>query len=290
MTEQPLVTIGLPTYNRPAGLRKALEWISKQTYSNFEVIISDNCSTIGEVSLIAHEFANRDHRIKVFRQKENIGLENNFNFVYAQSNAPYFIWMSDDDFFESDYVSNCVDFLERNTDYILCSGIPKYYDGERYLFTEPMFRVDQATISDRLFSYFDKVHKNGNFYGVFRTHYFVNPPLPKMIGSDWVFMAALAVVGKLTYIDTTGYHRSIAGNSQTRKKMVEKAGLRNYKKLFFETYLAYTISTSIFKDPNIKKKLSWLGRHAIVVLIFLQINWKLLFKFIKKILHINPER
>ena len=97
----PLVTIGLPTYNRPAGLRKALEWILKQTYPNLEIIISDNCSTDQNVQIVTAEFLAKDSRIRVFRQKENIGLENNFNFVYAQSTAPYFIWMSDDDFFDA---------------------------------------------------------------------------------------------------------------------------------------------------------------------------------------------
>lgn len=281
----PLVTIGLPTYNRPVGLRKALEWILKQSYFNIEVIISDNCSTNADVEKITAEFAQRDSRIKVFRQKENIGLENNFNFVYAQSNAPYFTWMSDDDFFEAEYIEKCVAFLEQHPNHILCSGIAKYYDEDRYIFTEPMFRVDQTSITRRLFTYFKYVHKNGNFYGVFRTNSLINPPLPIITGSDWSFMAKLAVVGKLSYIDTTGYHRSVAGNSQTRKKMVEKAGLKNFKKVFFETYLAYTISKNIFTDPAIKEKVSWLKRQILISMIFLQINWKLFYKFIRKIIN-----
>lgn len=279
----PLVSIGLPTYNRPAGLRKALEWITRQTYQNIEVIISDNCSEIDEVQTTTEEFASKDQRIRVFRQEKNIGLENNFNFVYAQSGAPYFIWMSDDDFFESDYIEKCITFLEEHPQHILCSGIAKYYDGEKYIFSEPMFKVDQTSIVSRLFSYFKHVQKNGNFYGVFRNGKLSIPPLPNHIGSDWAFMAKLAVCGRLSYLDTTAYHRSIAGNSQTRKKMVEKAGVKTLKKLFFETYLAYNISKNIFTDPSIKIKTSWLNRKLLITMIFFQINCKLFFKFIKKV-------
>lgn len=285
----PMVSIGLPTYNRPIGLQKALEWISRQTYQNIEVIISDNCSEIDEVQTITTEFAKKDQRIKVFRQEKNIGLENNFNFVYAQSKAPYFVWMSDDDFFESDYIEKCVTFLEQNPDYILCSGIAKYYDGETYMFSEPMFKVDQTSIASRLYTYFKLVHKNGNFYGVFRNQKLSIPPLPNHIGSDWAFMAKLSICGKLSYLDTTAYHRSIAGNSQTRKKMTEKAGVKNLKKLFFETYIAYNISTNIFTDPNIKKKVSCLNSRVLTAMIFFQINCKLFFKFIRKVTHLKTE-
>lgn len=290
---QSLVTIGIPTFNRPDGLRKSLEFILKQTYTNLEIIISDNCSTDSRVQEIIHEFSARDQRIRSFRQRENIGLESNFNFVYQLAKGPYFIWMSDDDYFEADYIEKCVTFLESHPTFVLCSGVAKYYDGHQFLFTEPMFNVDQNSILGRLFQYFHLVQKNGNFYGVFRTGFLSTPPLPNILGSDWVFMAKMSVNGKLSYIDSTSYHRSIAGNSQTRKKMVEKAGLKNIKKLFFEIYLAYIISTNIFTDPEIRKKVGWLNRQLFKLMIFIQINWKLLFKFIKKkyrqLLKINPQ-
>src|SRR5690606_684570 len=106
----------------------------------------------------------------------------------------------------------------------------------------------------------------------FRTGFLSTPPLPDILGSDWVFMAKMSVNGKLSYIDSTFYHRSIAGNSQTRKKMIEKAGLKNIKKLFFETYLAYIISTNIFTDPEIRKKVGWINEQLFKLMVFIQIN------------------
>ena len=279
----PLVTIGLPTYNRPAGLRKALEWIGKQTYPSLEIIISDNCSTEEEVQKITAEYAAKVNRIKVFRQLENIGLENNFNFVYAQSTAPYFIWMSDDDFFEANYIEECVNFLEKNQDHVLCSGIAKYYSGDQFVFNETMFKTDQENITARVHQYFAHVQKNGNFYGVFRNKMFSNDPIQLHVGCDWSFMARLAVLGKLTYIDTTAYHRSAEGNSQTRKKMVEKFNLNGFKNLFFETYLAYVIAANIFTDPLVNKEVGGIKRKLLAVMVFFQINWKLFFKFIRKL-------
>ena len=279
---EPMVSIGLPTYNRPAGLRKALEWILQQTYPNLEILVSDNCSTNTEVQKITTEFAARDNRIRVFRQNENIGLENNFNYVYAQSLAPYFIWMSDDDFFDANYISDCVQFLEKNPDFVLCSGVAKYYSDDEYLFSEPMFRLDQQGFFARLFKYFYSVEKNGNFYGVFRNNLLDAAPLGVHAGCDWSFMGKMAMLGKLTYIESTSYHRSADGNSQTRQKMIEKFKLRGLKSLFFESYLAYSVAFNLFKDNAIRKIPCWTKQKILVIIIFAQINWRLLYKFIIK--------
>ena len=277
----PLVTIGLPTYNRPAGLRKSLEGIIKQTWSNLEIIISDNCSTDAEVQQIILEYALKDKRIKHYRQIENIGLEENFNFVFAKSTADYFIWMSDDDYFDADYVSECVQFLEKNPDYVLCSGIARYYSGSVFIFDERMFKVDRQTPLLRLFTYYSLVGKNGNFYGVFRNRLFAGKPIGIHIGCDWSFMGKMAILGKLTFLHTTSYHRSADGNSGTKKKMIRKFGYNKFKSVFFETYSAFTISTNIFNDNTVRNKFNFVQRKLLVAMIFLEINYILFVNFIR---------
>ena len=224
----------------------------------------------------------RDDRIRHFRQTENIGLEENFNFVYSRANADYFIWVSDDDYYDTNYIAECVGFLEQNPDHILCSGIAKYFSGDKFLFDETMFKVDQSTALRRLCRYFSKAGKNGNFYGVFRNHQLRAKPIGGHAGCDWSFMAKLAILGKLTYISSTAYYRSADGNSGTRKKMIKKFRLNRFKTLFFETYSAIEISTHIFNDAAVKGKFNFIQRLGIVVLVFTQINFKLFMNFIKK--------
>lgn len=279
---EPLVTIGLPTYNRPAGLQKCLQTIVDQSYKNLEIIISDNCSTDENVQRIILEFAAKDSRIKHFRQIVNIGLEENFNFVYSKATAAYFTWMSDDDYFDNNYVAECVHFLQNNSDHILCSGIAKYYSGNNFLFNEKMFRLDQGSSYTRIFTYFRKAGKNGNFYGVFRNHVLQAKPLDEHVGCDWTFMAKLAVLGKLSFVSTTAYHRSADGNSGTRKKMVQKFRLNKFKELFFETYSAYEISSHVFTDEVVRKKFNALQKLGIITLIFFQLNYKFFMNFVKK--------
>ena len=103
MENSPLVSVGIPTYNRPKSLIRTLNSILHQTYKNLEIIISDNCSTNADVEKIVMKLCSKDSRIKYFRQKKNMEAAYNFNFVKNNSNGKYFMWLADDDWLDYDY-------------------------------------------------------------------------------------------------------------------------------------------------------------------------------------------
>jgi glycosyltransferase involved in cell wall biosynthesis len=108
------VFIGLPTYNRPEGLRTALTHLTEQTWNDITILVSDNASPNPAVQDVIADFARRDGRIRSMRQLENIGPANNFRAVLTACDAPYFMWASDDDVWEPDFVASAMDLLEAN--------------------------------------------------------------------------------------------------------------------------------------------------------------------------------
>lgn len=111
---QPLVSIGMPTYNRADGyLPWALDSALNQDYPNLEIIVSDNASTDRTEELIQSRI---DPRLRYFRHKENIGGTNNFNFCLEQARGAYFLLLHDDDLIDPDFVSVCVRALQGRTD------------------------------------------------------------------------------------------------------------------------------------------------------------------------------
>jgi len=92
---QPLVSVGIPTYNRPEGFKRTLGCITGQTYKNPEIIVSDNCSPDPKVEAVVKEFQKQDNRIQYFRQTENFGGANNFKFILEKATGEYFIWTVD---------------------------------------------------------------------------------------------------------------------------------------------------------------------------------------------------
>ena len=113
ITMIPLVTVGIPTYNRLHGLKKTLECITAQTYKNLEIIVSDNHSPCSDVTeTMIKSFALKDNRIRYFMQMENHGPAYNYKFVLQQAKGKYFMWASDDDEWEPGFISRLVGGLE----------------------------------------------------------------------------------------------------------------------------------------------------------------------------------
>lgn len=106
----PLVSIGLPSYNRNEGLRKALECFTSQTYRNLEIIVSDNCSSKDPTGMV-ESLAKKDPRIKYYRQASNIGMKLNGDFLFKKASGKYFILGSDDDWWDSDFVLELVEAM-----------------------------------------------------------------------------------------------------------------------------------------------------------------------------------
>ena len=94
--ELPQISIGMPIYNGEQFLHQRLESILSQTFTDFELIISDNAST-DSTGKICEEYARKDHRIRYIRQEKNIGALLNFNFVLKEAKFNYFVWMASDD-------------------------------------------------------------------------------------------------------------------------------------------------------------------------------------------------
>ena len=95
----PLVSVLVPTFNRSAMLRRALGSVLAQTYSNLELLISDNHST-DDTSAVAAEFAKRDPRVRLLASPpSNTPAMHNIRHVLAAAQGKYAVVLPDDDFF-----------------------------------------------------------------------------------------------------------------------------------------------------------------------------------------------
>ena len=85
----PLVTIGIPTYNRADGyLRETLESALAQSYPNLEILVADNCST-DNTKLVVESY--KDKRVRYFRHETGLIPNDNFNFCLSQARGYYFL-------------------------------------------------------------------------------------------------------------------------------------------------------------------------------------------------------
>jgi glycosyltransferase involved in cell wall biosynthesis len=127
-TAQPLVTIGIPTYNRADSyLKKTIHSALRQTYRNIEIIISDNCSN-DDTENVVKSFP--DSRIRYFRQEVNIGPIENYNFCLSKANGDYFLLLHDDDLIDEDFVEICMARANSSTSYGIIRTGTRLIDAE----------------------------------------------------------------------------------------------------------------------------------------------------------------
>ena len=95
----PKISIIIPTYNRADYLKSAIESILLQSYTDFEIVISDNAST-DHTEAVIKSF--NDARIKYYRNSENLGVVTNHNIAIEKCLGEYIHVFSDDDLMSRD--------------------------------------------------------------------------------------------------------------------------------------------------------------------------------------------
>jgi glycosyltransferase involved in cell wall biosynthesis len=167
----PLVSVGIPTYDRPGELRTALACITAQTYSNLEIIVSDNCSPGDETKEAVQEFMKKDPRIFYYRQPENYGPVFNMNFVLERASGVFFMWAADDDRFEKDFIRKCLDQFISERDLVAVTTEARYVSDDKKFefFPEgvPFYTFTSENPEERLL-YLLKYGYGNLFYSIYR--------------------------------------------------------------------------------------------------------------------------
>lgn len=196
--KEPLVTIGMPVYNSERHVRRALDSVLAQSYTNLEIIISDNGST-DSTHLICQEYAARDSRIRLLRNDSNKGVIANFNIVLAAASGTYFKAMSSHDAIAPTFIETGVRRLEQVRDAVLYYTVVRkieesgelngqYTDGFELLDSNPM---------DRFLRLQEKLKVNNPMYGLIRRDKLLQTGfLRPCLASDIIAMAELSLQGK----------------------------------------------------------------------------------------------
>ena len=146
----PVVSVIVPTFNRPKYLSQALASVLQQSYRNLQVIVINDGGE--DVSDIINSF--RDSRLKFINRKENRGKPYSLNEALNQAEGKYVAYLDDDDIYYPNHIETLVNSLEFKTDcQVAYSDFYKTYcrvtsDGSRQVLSKV---VDVSRDFDRFF-------------------------------------------------------------------------------------------------------------------------------------------
>lgn len=121
-SDQPRITTVLPTFRRPALLRRAMKSVLEQEYTQLQLTVFDNASRDETGDVVAALSAD-DGRVRYHVHERNIGAAANFEFGLAAVRTPYFSILSDDDYLLPGFYREAIAELDRNPDAMFWAGV-----------------------------------------------------------------------------------------------------------------------------------------------------------------------
>lgn len=225
----PLVSIGLPVYNGAKFVRHALDSILAQSFTDFELIISDNGSD-DQTYEICEEYAQRDSRISLYRQEENLGAARNFNFVFSKARGKYFKWAMHDDLIREDFLARCVEVFDNapvapvivypKSEFIDEAGSVVAPGEDRMVCASPYAPV-------RLFHFTQTIDRATPVCGLMDREMAAKTSLiGSFVGSDYVFLAEVTLLGRVIRINEPLFQRRLHEGMSRRANVSHDDALR----------------------------------------------------------------
>lgn len=260
----PRVSIGVPVYNGERYIADSLRSLLKQTYTDFEIIISDNAST-DQTERICREFAAADPRVRYYRNARNLGAAANYNRAFALSTGIYFKWAAHDDVCAPEFLERCVQVLDKHPSAALCHPRASIIDeqGNRLYDDDARFHLVAPLPAQRLREYF----LAGSWifhpiFGVIRRSVLENTPLIGAYdGADFVLLAYLALAGECIEIPDRLFFRREHENrccKVPREKMPQWWSTDNRARIYLRHWRrVFEYLRAIRKQPKMSPADRW---------------------------------
>jgi glycosyltransferase involved in cell wall biosynthesis len=245
---EPLVTVGIPTYNRGAEAERAVRSALAQDHGAIEVVVSDDGSS-DDTRERLERLAAEDGRVRYLRQPANLGHARNFQFVLDAARGEFFMWLSDDDRLDPGYVSRCLAAIaEPGT--VLAAGLARYHSGCRHTVDERPTDLLSPRPAARVLAYLAAVNVNGPLFGVARREDLARIGFPDEVGGDWLLVAALAARGRVRTVRDVHIHRSADGLSSDAAELAGSFGMRGVLQRHHHVAVAASLARAIVSWPD----------------------------------------
>jgi glycosyltransferase involved in cell wall biosynthesis len=253
----------MPLYNREKYVGAAIEAHLCQTYSDFELIITDNAST-DRSEEICRAYAAKDSRVKFFKNPQNLGATGNYRRCWELSSGEYFRWTPSDDLVSPNLLELAVQVLDRDPSVFVAYPRTKLINAEGQFIAD--FDEGLHLMDDRPSERWKGVHRNlrlGNLhYGLNRADKFRKTGLMRNYnGGDFPLIAEMSLYGKFYEIqDAFFYRRMHEEASSALKDKADVMAFYDPKKreeffLYNWTHFGANL-TSVFRAPiSISEKL-----------------------------------
>jgi len=205
----PTVSIAIPAYNCERYIAQSIESLLKQSYGDFELVISDNASTDG-TEAVCRQYAAADPRVRYVRRSDNIGGPGNFRYVFSLCSGRYHKWSTADDHWHPEFLREAVAVLDARPDVVLCYPKTQLIDADGHKiedYEDNLELVDESP-SRRVLEMYRRIGLCNAHLGLLRRDAMLKTRLiAGHLASDIDFLAEMAMIGKFHVLPDVRFYR-----------------------------------------------------------------------------------
>lgn len=150
----PPITVLMPVYNeRVDFLEKSITSILDQTFSDFEFLIIDDCSTDTNCTRNLARYGKIDSRIRIIRNEQNLGLTKTLNKGLAMARGTYVARLDSDDIAAKNRLEKQLAFMRDHPDHVLVGSWSYVIDEYNHVVGKKQFYTDYADIRKHILEF-----------------------------------------------------------------------------------------------------------------------------------------
>jgi len=259
MEGAPIITVGIPVYNEELYLVSSIDSVLNQSLKNFELIISDNCSTDASYE-IAKTYALKDTRVKAYRHEQNMGIPFNFKFPLLKASTKYFVWLGAHDLFTPEYLKTTIDYLEKNDSVSMVYSNADWIDSQGNFMYKLEEDIQTVGLSRRnaLLKIINNTDSGIAVHSVFRTS-ILQQISYSMEEGDMLLCFIMATYGDIAKLNITGLLFRLIRTETVKERLkryeeikIIKSSILNLTLITIKKYLDYIVKNN---GLNIREKL-----------------------------------
>src|SRR3990172_2836257 len=285
----PVVSIGMPIRNEEKFIGRALDSLLSQTFSEFELIISDSAST-DRTGEICREYEKKDQRIKYYRNDVNISPNVACRDLVLMAEGEYFMWAAGDDRWAPEFVQALLNELESHPEAGLAMTALHRCDENGNRLDSMYFAADDKKNPNNM-NYLEMMTEAATNVGVnktswvfillglFRTNILkliMADPIPELPSPDRLLLCHVSLATKIRYVSEFLFEKTIHPHSlAVRHAHNEYMNIRNTDRLGF-TRTWFAIEPYLWSSKAIPEYRKCL--ISIASEVFMKTNWSLLYR------------
>lgn len=258
------VDILLATYNGENYLVEQLESILSQSYSNFRLLISDDCSTDGTRKIL-EEYKEKDNRIQLFFQGKNLGVIKNFEYLLKKVESKYYMLSDQDDIWKNNKIERTVEKLENSESDLVYTDL-EVVDENLNVTYKSYWKLKGIYKKVKKYNNFEALYLNNFITGctLISKKEFIDDILPlpntsKFVLHDYWIALIISQKGKIAYIEEPliKYRQHKNNKIGSKKQSDTLKSIDEIRELFIrvkkEHFKVFIENEDKFENPKIKK-------------------------------------